>query len=457
VSPFLLLMGCPFPDYEGPSTTAPTPTDDTASPVPTPTGDPVTPTPVTPTPVVPLGTPLTASTDLVVAATGTSLQAVTLRDLTSVQRVDSAGQSLLVGLADQAVAPRVAASVVENAVLHGPTMLGSPSPNPSPASFYAVGAPAGTPLRVPVLDVVAQTCHVLAPPAAPTVVPRPGTLDCGFAGDLDADGTADLVLGYRSADDTGGVEVQGSAASTRRVVLSFAGYSLPGRPARVVDIGGTTYALIGSQGDASNPDAATYDPAKVAIHPLGPSAGDVGPLTPEQTDAVVVSGDRYVEPAAAVDLYAGTLAVGFHDVSADTTAIGGEVQVVSDTAVAAGGTVAPFATLTSTQVDDGFGAAVVVTDLDGSGGIDVLVGAPDADRVYWFQDVGSTDLSTDAAHEVWTFSSSLATATGLGIGLQRVGDLDGDGCDEIAVESTNHDNTSAGSTYIVLSRCGPTP
>jgi hypothetical protein len=104
---------------------------------------------------------------------------------------------------------------------------------------------------------------------------------------------------------------------------------------------------------------------------------------------------------------------------------------------------APLARLAGVASDADFGKRLVVGDFDGDGDHDIVVSSPASNKAWLYQHDGAlafTSAMLDAPSDASGFGTALA-----------VGDLDGDGTDELLIGAPNTDvdgKTNAGSAYV---------
>lgn len=432
----LLVVGCPFPE---PASLVPT--EDTA--------DPSVSSPP-PLYTVPVGAELAAQVNPL-QPTGTAV--VPLLGFGSVHRLEREGQTLLVGLQQQPDNTTVVgASVFEGEALHEVVPIMPAAAVAGPGTVFILGRPDATTGDVPVLRPAAGTCERLTFPDGYAVVGRASATSCAFVDSVDGDTQDDLAVGYVTGD-SGGVAViptDGSAILTRQ--FGPVGYSLSGFPVDVVELGGTQNGVVGSQGDPTNANPSIYDPAKVAVEVL--ASGSIDELFPESTAVVFDSLDRYCPQGPSVSIGSTHIAVGFPAHTETGVPVGGgEVLVAQRSALPSEGPVRLTREQGATVVTstlDGFGASVLLVNHRGGENVDLLVAAPASNQVFLFADLSEAVLTDTQATAVWSFANQPQGA-GLGVSLRSLGDLDGDGREEVAVQVTNHDSAFAASTYVVFS------
>ncbi len=106
--------------------------------------------------------------------------------------------------------------------------------------------------------------------------------------------------------------------------------------------------------------------------------------------------------------------------------------------------------LTAPGDEPDFGAALVVADFDGGGGLDIAVGAPSSNKVYVYMNV---DLSAGVPTAPTSEISGPSGSGKFGETL-AAGDFDGDGADELVVGDTQitvNGAKNAGRAYIIPS------
>ncbi|MDP2314089.1 MAG: MopE-related protein [Pseudomonadota bacterium] len=283
------------------------------------------------------------------------------------------------------------------------------------------------------------------------------------AGDLDADGYDDLVIGAIEADAGGtgsGVAYVVRGPVTGTVDLSSADAEIVGESAgdgagyavaRAGDVDGDGYAdlLVG----ANTTDATDFGSAYLLLGPV------TGTIDLSAADAEWVGGSRSDE--AGVGLGGGgdldgdgldDFAVGATLSDSGGTSSGGAF-VVSGLGRGVDLLSAAVATLVGEARSDEAGYRVCIADdLDGDGAADLLVsgdqndsGGTDAGAAYvvFGPVTGAIDLSTADARLLGEAADDRA-----GIGLDAPGDMDGDGHGDILVGASRA--RSSGAAYLVL-------
>jgi hypothetical protein len=107
---------------------------------------------------------------------------------------------------------------------------------------------------------------------------------------------------------------------------------------------------------------------------------------------------------------------------------------------------------------DDFGAALGAADIDGDGLQDLIVGAPGADTVYVFTGLslgGWLTTSLTAADADLTLTGP--TNSNFGTALFGLGDLDGDGRDEVAIGAPDDDDAGENTGAIFILEGGTSP
>lgn len=227
----------------------------------------------------------------------------------------------------------------------------------------------------------------------------------GTGGDVDGDGTDDLVVGAPFAD--------GAGAARGAVYVVF------GPPSSSGDLSLADGKYLGN----ADADYAGYEVAIV---------GDA-------------SGDGLADVAVT--------ALGSDEGAAD----GGSVYLIDGPADSSSELNAAFASFHAEGADDSAGWSLGVgADLDGNGYADVLVGAPEADSAAVDAGAAYVLLAPFSGHR--GFASADARLLGIRAG-DRAGescalapDVTGDGCDDALIGGMNHDSSGSedGGAWLVL-------
>lgn len=286
------------------------------------------------------------------------------------------------------------------------------------------------------------------------------------AGDLDGDGVSDVVVGAEAADAAGessgasyvvfgpvAGEVALGAAPAR---YAGAPHALAGDALAVGDIDGdgTADLLVGAYGDdGSGADAGSVawavpggpDGAWTALGlALGAAAGDFAGKDVALGD---IDGDGVPE-----------VVVGAHGADSGPTPLAGRVHVVPASAFSAGpfllGGDAEILVLEGEAESDYAGVAVACGDLDGDGLDDVVVGAPHtgadagAGRVYVVRGGRTGWISLASADGRL---DGLAPGDRTGFDVSAGGDVDGDGLADLLVGAPYADphGSSSGAAYLL--------
>ena len=254
------------------------------------------------------------------------------------------------------------------------------------------------------------------------------------AGDLDGDGTADLVVGAPGHDGAG---VERGAAflvsgADGTVIEQVDGDGDGDRLGLSVDGGGTAFsdpdsgvAIGAEQGGAGGQGKGytrLYDRATLAL-----SATFTGASAWDRLGSVV----RYVgdvDGDGKADLAVGTDP---RDAAGDPTALG-YVRVLSG----ADGT--EIHAFSGAALDTGYGSRLAALgDVDGDGFADLAIGAPRADLN--FVDAGFIEVRSGADGSILQKVSGQAAGDLFGQSLASAGDVDGDGSADLAVASPGSD------------------
>jgi hypothetical protein len=295
--------------------------------------------------------------------------------------------------------------------------------------------------------------------------------------DMDGDGITDLAMGAPGYDspgtDAGAVWIFGDGAYAGSVATSdatawFSGPSTGkagvGVAVAMGDLNGDGYAdlVAGAPGgDTGGTDSGTVYVLDGRVSLSGSYA-----YTSASTAAYGVSGG---------DKLGGAIATG--DLDGDGTddivlgapandggaANAGASFVVLGASLPAGATmISPITSCTTagTQAGMALGNTVLLADLDGSGGLDLLLGAPyydttasDAGGVFRFDDLGSgCVVSSTSADRVYTGSAGSARH---GSSLAE-GDIDADGRDDLIVGAANDPSYTPGGGAAYVYRSTPT-
>ncbi|MCY2960771.1 MAG: FG-GAP-like repeat-containing protein [Planctomycetota bacterium] len=264
------------------------------------------------------------------------------------------------------------------------------------------------------------------------------------AGDVDADGFADVIVGAYSyptaGNNSGGAFIlhgspSGISASgtTGQQILSAPGPvcyfgQIVGSAG---DVNGDGFGDVIVQSPGFNSDAGLYQVFFGSPNPQpswAPPLVELGSLS---------SGTASSRTGRSVSSAGDVNADGFNDVIVGSPEFGatdnGRVQVFLG---GAGGLnlATPFWTFDSTNTGEKFGWSVSAGDIDNDGKSDILVGAPNYSngqtnegRVYLFRSLGGSIAATPT----WSYESNQAGAL-LGSAVSALGDVNADGFSDIA-------------------------
>ncbi len=275
--------------------------------------------------------------------------------------------------------------------------------------------------------------------------------------DVDGDGADDLFVGAPDNDDTGsragavylfgGGDVSG-ALDTSDALAEWTGPATgtprAGTSLATGDLNGDGYvdlAVGAPYGDGNTTDAGSVyivygsGSAATGITALGADAQIDGMNVSDQLGAALAFGD--LDGVGGDDLI---LAATYDD---DGASNAGTVYVVGGAPLSGDYDIDTLATCSFSTPGSGarLGSALLVADLDGSGILDLAVGAPaedtsytDGGKVYVAVDPGATCPA--AANLSDTIVSGTATSANVGSSL-TAGDIDGDGVDDLIVGAPN--------------------
>jgi hypothetical protein len=280
------------------------------------------------------------------------------------------------------------------------------------------------------------------------------------AGDLDADGYDDILVGAPNGEDQMGLTYILSGPVTGEIDLDsdvdaklvgvsdggMAGVSVAG--AGDVDGDGIDDVVIGAHAES------TYTGAAYLVH--GPISGK---LFLDHADAALVGASTYDYAGVSVAPAGDVNADGYADVvvgakgaksSVTSSSLGGAYLVLGPVTADIGLGEA-HAVFTGSSTDDYAGTSVGSTDADGDGFADLLVGAPGASlggRAYLVHGPVTGDISLGDADAVFqdNYSSSHETGTTVLGGI----DLDGAGYEDFLVGAPGYASGSERGMVYVL-------
>jgi len=293
-----------------------------------------------------------------------------------------------------------------------------------------------------------------------------GPFDLCRAGDMNADGYADIILGHRSNEDesmpSGSVYLQhGPVSGSLSVVDADAVlYGAPDSPSgqyslAVADVNGDGIRDLWIGDSGYDEPSANAGAAYLFLGPIPARA------TTDQADATIRGVMLNEYAGHAVDAAGDTDGDGLNDLVVGAPsiqeghALPGRVYLVLASAAETSSLDDAVGIYEGEVVDDRLGMSVASLDFDGDGYADLALGASGGDRAVSYaggvyvvpgSTVGSFSVG-DAAR--WIFVG-VEEGEQAGIAVASGGDGDGDGCDDLLI-SASHFHDDRGRVYLARS------